>query len=181
MRKIILTGSAPYLPDWWNENKDRLSEFEVHSINTSILITKDICKKWYCSADYFYFHPELNENIVAKDVYVNTWYKYPWTIKYNRENTSGTMFFNVLEYLYNENVELKDLIEINVIGCDLVYKEGKNNHFYKGGTPDPMRLGLSLLKENVEFFKQEYKKMSISLYNLSTQSESLLTFERRML
>lgn len=188
MRKIIVTGSAPYLPDWWKENKNKLSGFEVHSINTSILVTKDVCKKWWYSEDFFCCHPKIDLEIVPLSIHcfnmpslrgVYEFGKPPY-LEYNRDK-GGTMLFNIIQHLYNENVEDKNIEEVNVIGCDLIYKEGQQNHFYGKGTPDPMRLGLDVIKENVEIFKQAYEKAGIRLYNFSTQGESLLTFEKRIL
>jgi hypothetical protein len=178
-RKIIVTGSASYLPKWWNDNKHKLFEFDIHSINTSILITKDVCKQWWFSDDFFALHPEIDKNIVCRDVI--EFGMYPRVIEYDQGGTGGTMLFNVLQQLYNEHAHLKNISEVNIIGCDLIYKEGEQNHFYGNGTSDPMRLGLPLLQKNIEMFKSEYEKANIRLYNLSPQTESLLTFERRML
>jgi hypothetical protein len=179
MKKIIITGSAPYLPKWWEENKDKLFEYEVYSINMSVLITKNVCKRWWYSEDFFILHPEIDISIVPPEA--TNWKWYPLPFEYNKGNTSGTMLFNVLRDLYNENLILNDIEEVNVIGCDLIYKNSLKSHFYENGTPDPMRLGIPLLRENIELFKLIYKESNIKLYNLSTQKESLLTFERRIL
>ena len=181
MSKIILTGSAPYFPKWWEEHKDKLKEFSIHSINNSVLLTKDVCDLWWCSYDFFAIHPEINPNIVEERCFNFRWAKGDWSIWYDKGETSGTMLFNVLEALGSSAVYYGEITEVNVIGCDLIYKEGEQNHFYGNGTPDPMRLGLPLILKNIEYFKDAFKKYGIGLYNLSPQPESLLTFERRVL
>ena len=177
MRKILITGSGPYLLSWWKAHEHKLKEYEIHSINTSVLITKENCERWWHSSDFYYFHPEIPQNIVSESVKILP--NVHEVVKYERKDTSGTMFFNALQHLINEHIQEKNIQEVNVVCCDLIY-EGDETHFYKGGTPDPLRLGEELLLANINFFKEEYKKRGVGLYNLCPEGKkSLLNFERK--
>ena len=191
MRKIILTGSAPYMTQWWADNKRKLDGYEIHSMNMSIIITMDKCKKWWYSNDFFKIHPEMWQlgqswqgevgGGCGKSLPNVQPIPDPRLIRYDRGNTSGTSLFNVIQHFGHEHLDIGNISEVNVVGCDLIYKEGEQNHFYIGGTPDPMRLGIELLKKNISYLQREYDKIGIKLYNLSPNQESLLTFARKSL
>lgn len=63
MKKIILTGSAPYLPSWWENSIHKIKNYDIFSINTSVLITKEVCVKWFYSTDFFQLHPNLENEL----------------------------------------------------------------------------------------------------------------------
>lgn len=182
-KKIILTGSAPYLPVWWEINKSKLNGWEIYSINTSILVTKDVCSRWFKSTDFYHFHPSIQDELVHVEnrLCKNTDQHYWFPFRYESNNTSGTMLFNALRNILNDAFWKDDTEEVGVIGCDLIYKPNETNHFYGAGTDDPMRLGIECISQNLLMFERAYSKMGILLFNLSTSSETLLPFKRKTL
>lgn len=189
MRKIILTGSAPYFPDWWGVSAHKCENYDILSINTSVLITKDVCVKWFHSIDFFELHPNLEfelrpyEDILYKRSLANGYEStIDWPFHYWSNNTSGTMLFNALKIISNYSFWNDDLDEICLIGCDLIYKEDTVNHFYgHTGTNDPLRLGKECLIKNLNMFNRLFNKMGVKIYNLSTSPETLLPFEKKIL
>lgn len=196
MRRIILTGSAPYFEKWWRENESLIPLwYEIHSLNTSFLLTKERCKRWIKSSDFYLLHKDLEPILKPWDDKLNPPAppstdppvpKHPtvsiqWPFVYWRNETSGTMLFNALLEYVTDDFWWRQISEVNIIGCDLVYKEGQQNHFYGNGTPDPLRLGLDCIKCNLNMFKKLYERMGIGLYNLSPSEDTLLPFERKTL
>jgi hypothetical protein len=187
MKRIVLTGSAPYFLNWWKDSSDNLCGYDIFSINTSVLITKDVCVKWNRSTDFFILHPDLEselkpyEDIIDKKTVYNGYEPmFDWPIHYWANDTSGTMLLNALKQMANYSFWKKDLCEICVIGCDLIYKDGIINHFYgASGTNDPIRLGKKCLIENLNMFKVLFEKLNVKIYNLSVETESLLPFDRK--
>lgn len=195
MKKLLITGSAPYLPEWWKNNVIKLDEFEVYSLNTSILITYKRCDCWYRSDDFFDLHRDQEQFIRfhAPSIDARFRKKYPapdlphstgsysWPFRYWDKGSGGTMLFDILSNFLNRSFWKNDVEEVDVIGCDLVYKDGQQNHFYKGGFNDPWRLGDDGLRVNLKMFKMAYDRIGVKLYNLSPSEETLLPFERKTL
>lgn len=185
MKKIILTGSAPYLPSWWEINKPKLEGWLIYSINTSILVTKDVCSRWFKSTDFYHFHPDIQSELLSVEERLSKYsiiQDYWFPFRYESNNTSGTMLFNALRDILNDAFWKDDTKEVGLIGCDLIYKPNEINHFYGNtGTDDPMRLGSECISQNLLMFKRAYSKLGISLFNLSPSKETLLPFERKTL
>lgn len=193
--KVLVTGSGPYLPEWWKENESKLDAYWVLSINTSILVTEKRCHYWYRSSDFHLFHnepifqeyenrfhPKPDPSLPPPEPIEDPTHAMDWPVKYYRGDTSGTMLFNVLQLLTNEDVWNDNIEEISLIGCDLVYKDNQVNHFYgPTGTNDPMRLGEIVLRANLRMFAQVFKKLNINAFNLSPAAETLLPFPRKTL
>ena len=194
-RKILITGSAPYFPQWWKENVSKLEGYLVYSMNTSIMITHERANCWIRSSDFFDSHGDLKAFLdpIGKHLDVKFKEEHPvltgvpmtevaWPFLYWKNKTSGTMLFNVLIEIANDFFWRDNTDEVSIIGCDLVYKENQKNHFYdSGGTNDPMRLGEDCLKINLRMFKMLYAKLGVGLYNLSPADETLLPFEKKIL
>lgn len=195
-RKILVTGSAPYFPIWWKTNISKLDEYEVHSINTSLVITYEKCERWFRSSDFFSLHPELEQILRPHMERIDDERrrKYPrpdpihithtisWPFLYWKNGSSGTMLFNVLLEFLNDSFWSDNIEEVNLIGTDLIYKKDTINHFYgKTGTDDPMRLGLDCLQTNLNMFKMAFKRMGVKIFNLSPSTETLLPFDRKTL
>jgi len=192
-KNILITGSGPHLPEWWDKNVDKIKDYEVISINTSICITKERCNRWIKSEDYYYYHKDLVETLSLLEKKLKPFDKckgipiipvanYDWPFKYKRNGSGGIMFFNVLEGVINEAFWYNNIKEINIVGCDLIYKSGKINHFYgKSGTNDPMRMGIRWIEYNLKMFKHAFKLLNIPVYNLSLSEETLLPFPRKIL
>jgi hypothetical protein len=186
MKKIILTGSAPHFPSWWNSNVSKLDNWLIYSINTSALITNEKCCRWFKSTDFEYYHPEIDPVLISSiegnvHKFLNK-QQYYFPFRYESNNTSGTMLFNALRDILNDAFWKNDTTEVGLIGCDLIYKPDKINHFYGNtGTDDPMRLGLECISQNLLMFKKAYSKIGISLFNLSPEIETLLPFDKKTL
>lgn len=194
-RKILVTGSAPYFPKWWKDNKSKLDGFDVYSINTSFAITRERCNHWVKSSDFYELHRDIEADLGALER--KLWPPTPpdpnappadptsvlcWPFHYWKNDTSGTMLFNVLNRLLNDEFWYSNVGEINLVGCDLVYNPNQVNHFYgSAGTNDPMRLGVECLKANLRMFSHAFWKFNIKAYNLSPSTETLLPFERKTL
>jgi len=197
-RKILVTGSAPYFPEWWKSNFNKLDGYEVHSINTSFLITRERCNKWIKSSDFFDLHRDIEPELSALER--KLWPPPPpvpfdpsapppdptqtisWPFHYWRNGTSGTMLFNALLLILNQEFWYSDIGEVCVVGCDMIYSPDKINHFYGStGTNDPMRLGEQCLRANLNMFAHAFRKLNIEAYNLSPERETLLPFKRKTL
>jgi hypothetical protein len=125
-RKILVTGSAPYFPKWWEDNKSKLDGYEVYSINTSFLITKERCSKWVKSNDFYELHRDIEP--ILRELESHLWPPTPpdpnvpplhptqlisWPIEYWLNGTSGTMLFNALKGLLNEEFWYSNIEEVN--------------------------------------------------------------------
>lgn len=69
---------------------------------------------------------------------------------------------------------------IAFIGCDMVYPDGGNTHFYGTGVADPLREDVSLQSLEAKSIRFEYfaLQQNCLTLNLSDQSESRLTYPR---
>lgn len=171
--KRVLVGSAPYVPDWWNENG---SKFErACCINNSIRIVKEKHDVWYVSEDYFmhnnYDLKKILDGCLDKDFLIRIksamsgaphWYSCP---------CNGTMLVNACRDILNNATMAGEQTELYLIGCDLDYS-GDKTHFYEGGTPDPRRIPDDVLKGHLNKLTSDYVPYH-RIYNLGPQPSFL--------
>ena len=83
----------------------------------------------------------------------------------------GTMAFTALYWALGEHMPS----EIHILGCDMVYPDAGETHFYGAGTPDPLREDFTLrdLYAKSARFMCIAARNGCSTYNLSEQPSKL--------
>jgi hypothetical protein len=187
MLKFLLIGSAPYMPEWWSTYGEnfRKEGYIIVAINNSWRVPIQLPDEWIKPSNYFRFSPKaahpkkweikkmkvINENIYKR--------KFGFPVKYHKKGT-GTMLLDSLVYLINKIIRRSNKKGIILIaGCDLDYPDG-NTHFYKGGSKDPLRMGIQWIETELDklhvLVSNNYP--NIKIYNVGKSEKSILPFFR---
>lgn len=187
MKRILMVGSSPNGKEWIDGNAIP-DDVMVCPINNAWMLVKERMNRWYTAGDYVYYSPRFPSEQDFKDYFwrlgamnggivINSFLKFP---HWYPSPCNGTMVLNVLYDLINRNEAEKGEIEIYIVGCDMVYKEGET-HFYGKGTNDPLRAGKEWLTRELGVLQCRLYDGTIGgvkVYNLSTQADTLLPFKR---
>lgn len=180
MQKILLLGSAPYLPEWyktWGE-RYKAAGFKICPINNAWSVCPKDAFFWFRSEDFFFIPTTVKPEKPQRERWFEVVRNLDFPFFYDKGRAGGTMLLNVLCHLLNHAFFSKDEFFIAIAGSDLIYKEGKQNHFYGNGTPDPMNLGVNFLQDQLRIIKMQAEQMACSIVNVGGQTESLLPFAR---
>ena len=180
MKKILLLGSAPYLPEWYAEwgAKYRAEGFKVCPINNAWKVCGDDAFFWFRSEDFFFIPNTVKPNDKQRESFFEVVRTLDYPFFYDKGRAGGTMILNILCHLLNHSFFSKVPYFIAIAGSDLMYPDGKVNHFYGSGTPDPMNLGKAFLVDQLRIIKMQAEQMGTSIVNAGGQAESLLPFAR---
>lgn len=188
MKKYLVIGSAPYIGEWYRKHGRKYLDkgYLLVAINNAWAISPDDVHIWIHSSDFKYrdgLVPQAGYDWIevgqkkAKRVQINENDKFkPYA--YNKGRGSGTMILNTLCYLLNETLKGGEVCIVSLAGCDCVYKEGEKNHFYPGGTPDPLRYGEEWLVGELVRLRGFYEHEGCLLVNAGGHDETLLPFEQ---
>ena len=183
--RIVLVGSAPYVPDWWDANRYEAMRlnYVVAALNNAWTAVDYDIDYWYIPNDFWCTGHKIPTVDDMKDrlrcgkggmtsAFLERphWYECP--------NGTGTMMLNALYDIINRAViaERPAQTLIAVAGCDLVYKPGET-HFYGKGTADPLRYGDAWLIRCLKDMKELCERLGIELRNVGGQSDTRLPFE----
>ena len=184
--KYLVIGSAGYIVDWYKVNGKKYLEagYELVAINNAWSIDPDSLTYWVHSTDYLSVaknKPDIKTRAKLKKVeFTSVPYKGKFKYAYKKQG-SGCMILNTLTNLINKAVNEKVLIEVCLAGCDAIYKKAGQDHFYKGGTPDPVRFGEQYLKTGFKEIQGFYDAEGCQIYNVGGQEETLLPYARKSL
>lgn len=183
MQKILLLGSAPYVKKWYEENgeKYRAAGFKVCPINNAWSVCENDAFFWFRSEDFFYIPTTVKPNDGQREKWFEVVRTLDYPFFYEKGRAGGTMILNILCHLLNHSFFSKVPFFIAIAGSDLIYHEGKKNHFYGHGTPDPMNLGKNFLIDQLRIIKMQAEQMATSIVNAGGQEESLLPFARHQI
>ena len=85
---------------------------------------------------------------------------------------------SLLKYLKYFNNIMGDISrDLQDFSSDLIYNKNKS-HFYNGGTNDPLRLGVDLLKTYLDNLKNSFVFSHNLIFNLSEETDTLLPFDK---
>ncbi len=172
-KRILLIGSAPYMQSWISDNEEGIKHHFIYALNNAWALYPHRIHTWLYSSDFFKLPQTLKPtaeqmsewNTVVKFLDAPIWYN---------KKESGTMILNALCHILNQNHGTP--FELRIAGCDLVYGKGKD-HFYEGGTPDPVLLGTDYLRTELERLKKKAERVGVDIYNVGGQTESILPFD----
>lgn len=201
--KFIVIGSAPYVKDYWNENKNYYIEndYTVCAFNNAWAVDPDNVDIWFHPDDFWIYSQCIPER---QDLEKFKEYPMPRSRVngyLDKDASKSTMLLNVLHILFNENRGKK--IEVVVMGSDLVYPKNtdENSHFYgksstlnpqvqklllntnkqyTGINADPLRFGDSWLDKELENIKRRYLSAGHFIYVDTPNKETRLPFERKV-
>lgn len=169
----LIIGSAP--------DATRSREWDKEIFNDIVVVNN----AWQIRNDWdFHIHPEdfpddkrpkhinANQKIITADTYVKIQNSFGGFVY-----AGGTMCFTAAYWVLGA---LKPDM-ICFIGCDMIYpSNGLNTHFYGIGTPDPLRVDVTLQSLEAKSLRLYYLALQNNCIcvNLSIQNESRLTFPR---
>lgn len=188
-KRFLLIGSAPYMPEWWEQRGRglRAEGYAVAAINNAWSVPDDAPDIWIHPNDYYAkspkeMHPPACQVArmweVGADIYRD---RYGAPVTYSKRH-GGTMLLNALTFLLNMSLS-NGGVEIIISGCDLQYPQDKS-HFYRGGTPDPLRAGIEWVREDLlDIHERQLPLLRreghvLDVYNASPLSHSVLPFPR---
>lgn len=188
-QRFLLIGSAPYMPGWWEARGRQLRAegYVVAAINNAWRVPEEAPDIWIHPNDYYLkspeeMHPPASEVArmweVGADIYRD---RYGEPVTYSRRH-GGTMLLNALTCLLNLSLS-NGGCEIIISGCDLHYPEG-GPHFYRGGTPDPLRAGVEWIREDLlDIHERQLPALRraghvLDVYNASPLPNSVLPFPK---
>jgi|688.fasta_scaffold06172_8 hypothetical protein len=185
--KYLIFGSAWYIENWCEQNNQYFDDGCLVTINNSIKVVSKYrsVHRWYVGTDFFIkkYHEDPQFNIHEYCNFYN--FGYPSIISgdfltrpYGYYcSQGGTMILNVCYDLLNKSMLRHEKCTIGIIGCDLIYNKNKS-HFYNGGTNDPLRLGVDLLKTYLDNLKNSFVFSHNLIFNLSEETDTLLPFDK---
>lgn len=186
-RKVVLLGSAPYVPEWWQANGEQYlsSGFSPVCMNNSwkAIPLSDV-HYWIRPYDFRGEEPpqyiprnselgSANANLNPRRVCEHRmWWCWPdW------DRRLYTTLTHSLYHLANEAYYDGVKLIVHVVGSDFDYR-GPNTHFYGKGKPDPLRHGVERLQQALLTVKHMYEHRGHSVYNAGGQDYTLLPFAR---
>lgn len=178
MRKYLVIGSAPYIRTWFSEYGERMinAGFKLCPINNAWAIAPDHIHIWFHSTDFKHVGHIIpaHKDIQKWDIKETRDEDYtPYT--YNKKG-SGTMILNVLCDLLNRTVSAGERCIVAIAGSDCVYDRLGRDHFYEGGTPDPVRYGDKWLISELCRIGAYYTQERCVIVNVGGQKRTLLPF-----
>lgn len=188
-QRFLLIGSAPYMPEWWETRGRRLrvEGYVVAAINNAWRVPDETPDIWIHPNDYYRKSPEEMHPPAAKvarmwEVGANIYRdQYGRPVTYSRRH-GGTMLLNALTCLLNISLS-NGGGQVIISGCDLQYPEA-SPHFYRGGTPDPLRAGIEWIREDLlDIHERQLPALRrdghvLDVYNASPLLDSVLPFPR---
>lgn len=180
IRKILLLGSAGYLPEWWRENREAYLDqgFQIVAMNNACEVIGDDCHLWVIPNDYTGKHragdsiPSNANRYPRATNRAGNWIHRPYWLKH-----PTTILFSALAHVLNEAILDRCFIEVHVAGSDMIYKPGKS-HFYGQGTADPLRYSDSELVKGQEKVMAWYQAHGCKVFNSGGQEETRLIFPK---
>lgn len=168
---VLIIGSAPYAPTWWNERLSSYTGHELVTLNNAWSLVFPYPQTWWHSADFDIFghvkpsgHAGLTEKVVGVDDLREPFgYDTP---------LNGTVFLNVAYHYLNIAVASDLPLMVDVAGCDFVYSP--NSHFYGQGTADPLRFGEEWLADRLGELWSAYRSTGRIIRNVGGSVRSLL-------
>lgn len=145
------------------------------AINNAWKVDPANLRLWFRSADYFVVAKNIPDDEVR-----SKWIENAFVMTepfFYKKKEAGTMLLNVVCHLLNNAHYNGVKIEIAIAGSDLVYYNDWRDHFYEGGTPDPMRLGREYLVEQLNLIKKHAEKIDCKIYNVGGQEETLYNID----
>jgi SAM-dependent methyltransferase len=184
-RKVLLLGSAPYLPLWWSLNGSELRSdgYAVVCINNAWKILEgELPEYWIHPSDYATTSPKSvqpsSSQVKAMTEVTHREYDRIGPIQVAKVD-GGTMLLNALQFILNSffAAESGQQFTLLIAGCDLDYTGGR--HFYQGGRADPLRKGLTWIKDELTRIKKLLESSPhITVQNAGYSTSSVLPFER---
>lgn len=185
--KYLIFGSAWYIENWCEQNNQYFDDACLVTINNSIKVVSKYrsVHRWYVGTDFFIkkYQEDSTFNIHEYCNFYN--FGYPSIISgdflmtpfgYDRVH-GGTMILNVCYDLLNKSILRQEKCMLGIIGCDLIYNRIQS-HFYKGGSDDPMRLGIHNIKNYLNDVKESFNLSNNIIFNLSSENDTLLPLEK---
>jgi hypothetical protein len=179
-RKVLLLGSAAYVPEWWDKHGESYLEAGYSPVcmnNAWRAIPRDDVHYWMRPADFKGEEPPefipRNSNLPRnKSCKLQMWRCRPhW------DPSLYTTLTHSLYHLANEAFFDHVRLIVHIVGSDFDYR-GEQTHFYGMGTPDPLRYGLPRLQHALSKVMSVYQLCGHSLFNAGGRGWSLLPFAR---
>ncbi len=175
MKKILLLGSAPYMPKWIEKHHDVLNQFTVYAMNNAWALCPELIHTWLHSTDFHSLEYTLKPTGKQRSKWRGLTHYLTEPYWYDKQS-NGTMILNVLSHILNEFVQEKECGQVFVAGCDLNYLKGIS--FYKGGQADPMRFGELYLAHELDKLEKAYHDKGIGIFNAGNKQKTMLPFIR---
>lgn len=179
MKKILVIGSAGYIPEWWERNGEEYVKdgHKVCAINNAWKVCPQHVSIWIRAEDFFC----IPNSVKPTEEQRSQWYEIVKTqdvpFSYSKGRTGGTMILNVICHFMNLCFESREKLWLAIAGSDLIYT-GEDDHFYGQGNPDPMMFGKDFLQSELQRLKDIAEYMGYSIVNVGEQMQTLLPYAR---
>jgi hypothetical protein len=175
LKRVLVLGSAHYIPAWWDQHNDIYSSHTIVPMNNAWRVVRDREYYWSVSDDFDRIKPENTPKILEWPPEISTFYK-----NMQREGKAqyptGTMLLNTLHMLIGWAKYLGVESTIDVAGSDFDYSSDRT-HFYGKGSPDPLRFGLEWLVDELANVEEGSRANGCTIRNVGCYEPSLLPFE----
>lgn len=182
-RATLVVGSAPDLPEWWQQHNSKIQHWCICPINNAWkIVGHKLTNTWFHSSDFFVLaqvKPEGDELTLMLQKACQNFLHWPFC--YDKGGCSGTMLLNVLYHMLNVHLQVNDLSPVYVVASDMVYNRVGNTHWYGSSSADPLRNGEKWIDNELKRVRDIYGFFKKPLVNLSEQEETRLPFERMVL
>lgn len=155
MKKFLILGSAPELPEWWKLHGEDAVDcgFTVVAINNAHAGITVVPNVWIRSADYFRTSPrKMHPSRLRRRKMNEQVCPYVFSARdpvRHADITRSTMALNAIIWAMNRIIIEDDGSGIIVTACcDMVYG-GTKTHFYDGGSPDPLYVGMEWIRSEL--------------------------------
>ena len=170
---VLILGSAPYAPDWWQEHGREYAGWEIATLNNAVTIPSHQKRTWWHSQDGDFSGLEIDaqvtELVVHKDCLMSP-FTYPGF-------KNGTVMLTVCYNYLNLAHKFHRQLTIHVAGSDYHYPHSKS-HFYGDGGADPLRHGELWLRDELALLDNLAKSRGFEIWNAGGRNPSLLPFKR---
>lgn len=181
VRRVLVLGSAPYLPGWWSQNGKRYQRagFSICPMNNAIGVVEGDAHIWLVPNDYagpHYAGPDVVTNLARWNGATNR--AGNWVTKPHWHGPTATTIFSTLYHVLNEAHRDGCRPVVHVAASDMVYPAGGQTHFYGNGNPDPLRFTDDALYAEQRRLIALYSQIGGEVVNAGGQSETRLVFDR---
>lgn len=186
-RKVLVLGSAPDVPAWWERNRARYVRegFTIAAINNAwrvpALADLDL---WLHPLDFAGPEPPpeipRNSTIGYRALGYDVGQRFDcWVIApYWLRGEVRLTVTDALTHLLNESIADEVRLTVHVAGCDMVYPRSGPTHFYGTGVPDPLRFPAVQVRAALMRLQAFYRDAGATLYNVGGRSDTRLPFQR---